>query len=1098
MKLSRFAFFLAGFTTILPSQVRYDTLSRTPVGPGVVHMKLVAPAIPWRIEVLEVDLTNPWITFETAKSHDRLGAGLERTSSMAARRDRPSHYVVGAVNADFFSFETSNPNSMQVIGGEVLRRERPDYPAVAIAPLNRIVFAKPTFTGSVVARGLAHPFGGVNESRDANELILFNRLGGVTTGTDGAGVEVRVTPLHGWQMNDSLRCRVDTIEAGVGSMVHRDGSAILSGAGTAATFLSSNVASGDTLIVVQRALNGFPPYRELISGHPLLIQNGVKNTLSSTDGLVTTRNPRTLIGVNSDTTKLFLVVVDGRQSGYSAGMTLWECQEFLHGVLGLYQGLNFDGGGSSTMVVRGAVVNSPSDPGGERSVSNSLLVVSLAPAGPLETLNLLESETDVFQGGTFLFHAAGADAFHNSIDLPESVTWSCDSAIGSIDSSGLFTAHEVNAGGWVWIRSGSAADSAQVTVRMLTSLRVFPASLVMVPGERIALSVRGEDSQGNRAILPNSMASFGAEGGVVYVDASGMTTATAFGSGAITVSLDTLVHILPINTTGHDTTIAVEPFDVSSLWDWEVANADADLFTFGIIRDAGVTPTPAFRFTYDVTAPGGIASLKTDLPVSGRPDSFFVSVLGDGGGHTVRLYLKDKDGEEFFIQASGPVTWTDTWKTMNFRIALALPVAGGTLDVPVTITQLQVVVGQLNASGGHSVGHVTIDDLMAHYPDRAVTSQVLFDFNSVFKITGWLQPFGVGSGQTVGITTASNLSWSTDHPYEGDGVGKWTLIDDPAIAVDWSIRIARSGPTTELGSMLKGSYIGAWIWGDGESNMTIRTVIRDGDSKIEQGPQFRIAHSGWKLVGGKLDDALYDGWLTGDGNLTDAGNKFNGFRVQGSDAALSGQTRILYIDKMVTSALTVPTGFIAFNGVRSGPNVRLTWGVNSEISVSRYVVERGVGGMFAEIGAVDAVGSTDTTEQYEFVDVPPAGAVYQYRVRQVTNDGGQEVAPEISLDLTTTTPEEASVPAVFHLGQNYPNPFNPATMIEFTLAKSERTSVTVYDLLGRSVAHLVDQELPAGMVHRVSFDGAGLPSGVYVVRLVSGMSSSSRKVVLMK
>jgi hypothetical protein len=619
----------------------------------------------------------------------------------------------------------------------------------------------------------------------------------------------------------------------------------------------------------------------------------------------------------------------------------------------------------------------------------------------------------------------------------------------------------------------------------------------MVPGERLTLSVRGEDSRGNRAVLHNAQASYAPMGGVVHVDAVGVVTAIGFGEGSVSVHLDTLHNVLPVNTSGHDTTVIVDRFDDRFLWDWDVVNADADNFVFGIVTDTNVVPSPALRFTYDVTAPNGQVQLKTDLPVAGRVDSLYLRVLGDGGGHIFRMYLKDKDGEVFTIQAPGNVNWNGIWKTVNFRTALAMPVTGGTIDYPITITQVMVTIGQLNASGGHSIGHVTIDDLTAHYPLRAVSAQVLFDFNTAVKITGWLQPWGVGSGQTVGITTASNLSWSQDHPYEGDGVGKWTFYDDPALTTDWSIRIARSGPTTELGSMLKGSYIGAWIWGDGESNLTVRTVIRDGESKIEQGPPFRIAHHGWKLIGGKLDDALYDGWLTGDGNLTDQANKFNGFRVMGSNAELDGQTRIVYIDKMVTSALTVPTGFIAFNVNRNGPNVQVFWSVNSEISVSRYVVERGSGGVFAEVGSVDAIGNTDTTKHYEFVDVP-AAAVYQYRVRQITNDGGQETTAPITIDVSTGATLPGFVPHVFELHHNYPNPFNPATTISFTLEQTARATLVVYDLLGREIMRLVDDVLPAGVVHRATFDGSNLPTGMYLVRLITGTQTAVQKVLLTK
>ncbi|MGB1892389.1 MAG: phosphodiester glycosidase family protein [Candidatus Latescibacterota bacterium] len=97
------------------------------------------------------------------------------------------------------------------------------------------------------------------------------------------------------------------------------------------------------------------------------------------------RHPRTAVGYTQDQSVLFLVVVDGRQPGYSMGMTLEELAHFMRMRLGnfslskenAYQGLNLDGGGSTTMVVKGEVVNSPSDQTGERPVANALIIAGV-------------------------------------------------------------------------------------------------------------------------------------------------------------------------------------------------------------------------------------------------------------------------------------------------------------------------------------------------------------------------------------------------------------------------------------------------------------------------------------------------------------------------------------------------------------------------------------------------------------------------------------------------------------------------------------------------------------------------------------------------
>jgi hypothetical protein len=89
------------------------------------------------------------------------------------------------------------------------------------------------------------------------------------------------------------------------------------------------------------------------------------------------------------------------------------------------------------------------------------------------------------------------------------------------------------------------------------------------------------------------------------------------------------------------------------------------------------------------------------------------------------------------------------------------------------------------------------------------------------------------------------------------------------------------------------------------------------------------------------------------------------------------------------------------------------------------------------------------------------------------------------------------LPAEFALQQNYPNPFNPATTITFALPKDSRVKLTVFDLLGREVAVLVDRVKPAG-VHTAEFNAAILPSGVYYYRVEAGEFTVTKKMLLVK
>ncbi len=93
--------------------------------------------------------------------------------------------------------------------------------------------------------------------------------------------------------------------------------------------------------------------------------------------------------------------------------------------------------------------------------------------------------------------------------------------------------------------------------------------------------------------------------------------------------------------------------------------------------------------------------------------------------------------------------------------------------------------------------------------------------------------------------------------------------------------------------------------------------------------------------------------------------------------------------------------------------------------------------------------------------------------------------------------DEAHVPAAAVLHQNYPNPFNPRTRITFTLPAASRVRLDILDLQGRRVANLVDGNLFSG-THSVTFEGKGLPSGMYISRLITDQESCERKMTLIR
>ena len=101
-------------------------------------------------------------------------------------------------------------------------------------------------------------------------------------------------------------------------------------------------------------------------------------------------------------------------------------------------------------------------------------------------------------------------------------------------------------------------------------------------------------------------------------------------------------------------------------------------------------------------------------------------------------------------------------------------------------------------------------------------------------------------------------------------------------------------------------------------------------------------------------------------------------------------------------------------------------------------------------------------------------------------------------DTTVTGIENENVlPTEFILSQNYPNPFNPSTTINYEIPKSSLVTLKVYDVLGREVATLVNEEKQAGR-YNVTFNASKYSSGVYFYRITAGDFSQIKKMVLLK
>ncbi|MBT5057204.1 MAG: phosphodiester glycosidase family protein [Gemmatimonadetes bacterium] len=353
------------------------------IAPGVWHHAVHLIDGPWALHVVEVDLPaarRAGIRLQSARAP--LGdIGLEKTSVLGRK-------ALVAINGDFWHSQPVHSAGIQVRDGELL--EMPgSLSAFAIgSDGNLFIDVFDLDVGLVTASGRSLSISHVNrDPRGPDGLTYFNHHAQAWTDTVHAdvGFVLQAIDPGGWRDTDTVRARVLQVRRHRWPLKLAPGQWLVAGG---ANFAREVVTPGDTVRLFQR----FPPassgLREAIGGGPRIVRNGVVSIEHEAENLDKTfamdRHPRTALGVSANGKTLFLVTVDGRQPGYSVGMSLEELAAFMTTKLSLFtksransaQALNLDGGGSTTMVVRNHVVNRPSDPTGESAVANALLVVA--------------------------------------------------------------------------------------------------------------------------------------------------------------------------------------------------------------------------------------------------------------------------------------------------------------------------------------------------------------------------------------------------------------------------------------------------------------------------------------------------------------------------------------------------------------------------------------------------------------------------------------------------------------------------------------------------------------------------------------------------
>ncbi len=342
---------------ILWPGVTFDTgVQFTPHGPVAINI-LTGPR-PGGTTTLAPSLSNDTLT------------GRETLTAIERRTARQA--TTAGINGDFFTLATGLPSGVLMQDGQVMSPPSAYRASAGVTSDGTLDVRRVSLSGTWQGSGGKRTLNQFNKPLEGNGIALYTQVWGPTTPATPGAVSAILFPFPAATPNTDLQAPVVELRAGGAATPIPPGGAVLVAVGAAAAALTAE-APVQQLVTIQ--LNLKPDWPDIVSaigGGPQIVRDGAPIFRSGeifASSQLGPRAPRSAVGQLADG-KTILVTVDGRQPGYSVGMTNFELAQTLVR-LGAVTGMALDSGGSATMAFDGTLLNRPSEP--ERPISTALL-----------------------------------------------------------------------------------------------------------------------------------------------------------------------------------------------------------------------------------------------------------------------------------------------------------------------------------------------------------------------------------------------------------------------------------------------------------------------------------------------------------------------------------------------------------------------------------------------------------------------------------------------------------------------------------------------------------------------------------------------------
>lgn len=683
---------------------------------------------PQAIRILTTNLNDPYTKIDVGIPNPL--NKLTRVTNQANAYTAPGQQVAGAINGSFFSgdllpmYLISYRNKL--VNAGIIATGKDQYVneplAFGIDATGKGKIDTYNLDLSYTHNGVTTEITSTNKQRTEDDTILYTSLyPSGTTKTNVNGYEVVISGVAGavdLEFGKTVTGTVSHIRpynTDEITKIPKDGF-VLSAHGAGMENLKK-LAIGEEVTINTGIDDKWMNSSFMLTSGPLLVKDGLVNlSMDPNSSRARERAPRTAVAVDSTGTKVWLVTVDGRQAGYSNGMSLSEFATYLKSI-GAYRALNLDGGGSTAMAVRKpgdfnvSLFNKPSD-GTERAVSTVLYALSTAPAGVAQDITAELKKSGVYLKGTKGTVMTGnvMDQYYNPVKT-NATEFSISSPAGLITPNGMdFTASKAGKGS-IDVKYGVATKTLPFeVVESVAKIAPSENSATVRIGATKQFTVNAYDSQSRPIVFDPSLVKWSVSGAIGTISSSGVFAASATGGkGTVTAALGGKTVSIPVTVSG--TTVVLDAMENTNGWTSDATSGTASI-TKNSTKESAYEGKGALKLTYNFLkqpdTSAAYISAVSPISTGDIPKKIGMRLYGDASQSWVRGKIIDGSGKEHtinFTEENGL-----KWKGWNF-VEADIP-AGVTS--PVKLSQIYIAQTSSNVK---TSGSILIDDVKAIYSD---------------------------------------------------------------------------------------------------------------------------------------------------------------------------------------------------------------------------------------------------------------------------------------------------------------------------------------------------------------------------------------------